>query len=97
MNLTQLHYAMALQVAPNIGDIKAKKLIQHCGSPEAVFKSSKKELLAIDGIGTAIVNGVHSSKILKQAEAELEFVQKHNIKALYFEENSYPFSTKTLC
>ena len=44
MNPTQLHYALALQAVPNIGDITAKKLIQHCGSPEAVFKASKKTL-----------------------------------------------------
>lgn len=41
MNPTQLHFALALQAVPNIGDITAKKLIQHCGSPEAVFKASK--------------------------------------------------------
>jgi DNA uptake protein ComE-like DNA-binding protein len=29
MNSTQLLYAMALQAVPNIGDITAKKLIQH--------------------------------------------------------------------
>lgn len=55
MNLTQLHCAMALQVAPHIGDIKAKKLIQHCGSPEAVFKTSKKTLQAIGGVGSLII------------------------------------------
>jgi len=27
MNPTQLHYALALQAVPNIGDITAKKLI----------------------------------------------------------------------
>ena len=41
MNSTQLLYAMALQAVPNIGDIAARKLIQHCGSPEAVFKATK--------------------------------------------------------
>ncbi len=45
MNPTQLHYALALQAVPNIGDITAKKLIQHCGSLEEVFKASKKHYL----------------------------------------------------
>ena len=51
MNSTQLLYAMALQAVPNIGDITAKKLIQHCGTPEAVFKASKRSLERIYGIG----------------------------------------------
>ena len=29
MKPTKLHYAMALQAVPHIGDITAKKLIQH--------------------------------------------------------------------
>jgi len=45
MNLTQLHYAMALQAAPHFGEIKAKKIIQHYGSPEAVFKTGISKLI----------------------------------------------------
>jgi len=39
MNPPQILYALALQAVPNIGDITAKKLISHCGTPEAVFKT----------------------------------------------------------
>jgi DNA processing protein len=46
MNSTQLLYAMALQAVPNIGDITAKKLIQHCGTPEAVSKPANGVLNA---------------------------------------------------
>jgi DNA processing protein len=65
MNPTQLHYALALQAVPNIGDITAKKLIQHCGSPEAVFKTSKQALQSIDGIGTVIIKALQHSNTLK--------------------------------
>lgn len=47
MNPTHLHYALALQAVSNIGDITAKKLIQHCGSLESdehiVYDFLKKE------------------------------------------------------
>ena len=52
MNPPQLLYALALQAVPHIGDITAKKLIQHSGSPEAIFKESKAALSKIEGIGT---------------------------------------------
>ena len=58
MNTPQLLYALALQTVPNIGDITAKKLIRHCGSPEAVFKESKASLLKIEGIGTHSIKNI---------------------------------------
>ena len=39
MNESKLLYALALQAVPYIGDITAKKLINHCGSPKAVFET----------------------------------------------------------
>lgn len=94
MNLTELQHAMALQAVPHIGDITAKKLIRQCRSPEAVFKSSRNSLLAIDGIGTVIVNAILSSNALKQAEKEIEYIQAKNICALYFQQDAYPFRLK---
>lgn len=92
--MTQLQYAMALQAVPNIGDITAKKLIHYCGSPEAVFKASKRSLYTISGIGSVTVKNLQSSKAMALAEKELTFNQKHNINAFYFEETGYPYRLK---
>ena len=94
MNYSQLLYALALQAVPHIGDITAKKLIQHCGSPEAVFKESKTTLSKIDGIGTHTIKHLHESKHLKAAEKELGFIETNTIEALYFEDKNYPFKLK---
>ena len=94
MNLPQLLYALALQAVPNIGDISAKKLIQHCGSPEAVFKETKANLSKIDGIGTFTIKYLEEAKHLKAAEKELSFMEKKGIEGLYFEDSNYPFKLK---
>ena len=94
MNPPQLLYALALQAVPHIGDITAKKLIQHCGSPEAIFKESKAALSKIEGIGTRTIKHIHESKYLKAAEDELSFVEQNAIEALYFEDSNYPFKLK---
>ena len=94
MNLPQLLYALALQAVPNIGDISAKKLIQHCGSPEAVFKETKANLSKIDGIGTFTIKHLEEAKHLKAAEKELSFMEKKGIEGLYFEDSNYPFKLK---
>ena len=49
-----LYYTLALLQVEGIGDILAKKLIQNCGSAEAVFKSKTTTLAKIEGIGKTI-------------------------------------------
>ena len=39
MNKTELIHILALLKVEGVGDIVAKKLINHCGSAEAVFKA----------------------------------------------------------
>ena len=89
-----LLYALALQNTPKIGDIIAKKLIANCGSPEAVLNEKQTNLLKIDGIGTVVLSGLNKDYQLKQAEKELDFIKKNNIKVSYFEDAHYPEKLK---
>ena len=50
MNPPQLLYALALQAVPHIGDITAKKLIQHCGSPKPFLKNPKQPFQKLKGL-----------------------------------------------
>ena len=94
MNPPQLLYALALQAVPNIGDITAKKLISHCGTPEAVFKTSSATLSKIEGIGGYALKHLNETKHFKLAENELTFMEKQSIKGLYFEDPNYPYRLK---
>ena len=90
MTENQLLYTLAFQNVSKIGDITAKKLIQHCGSAEAVLKEKKSNLLKIDGIGSIILNDLKSERHLIEAEAEIKFIRDNNISCHYFTEDSYP-------
>jgi len=90
MNNKELLYTLALQKATKIGDITAKKLIQHCGSPEAIFKEKESILQSINGIGSFISNSIKNSALLTAAEEELNYLQKNNINHWYFQEEDYP-------
>ncbi|MBN2637984.1 MAG: DNA-processing protein DprA [Bacteroidales bacterium] len=87
---TSLLYQIALTLIPGIGDVNGKKLIHYCGSAEAVFASSKKELMAIPGIGTATVNSILNQNVLHRAEEEINFMEQNNITALYYEDPDFP-------
>lgn len=81
---------LRLQNIPNIGDVIAKKLINYCGNPVAVFQDKLQNLLKIDGIGTHTLKVLHDTKHLKAAESEYEFVQAKNIGYSYFMHADYP-------
>lgn len=90
MSEQQLIYQIGLTLIRGIGDINGKKLVAYCGSPEAVFNENTAALLKIPGIGKSTVNLLKSQQVLKQAESEIEFIQKFNIRPLFYTEPGYP-------
>lgn len=81
---------IALTKIKGIGPKLSRNLLNHCDSVDVIFNSSKKELLSIPGIGPSAVESILSKSYLKEAEAELEFIQKHHIEVLWIEDDKYP-------
>jgi DNA processing protein len=94
MTKKNLLYTLALQKAFKIGDITAKKLIEHCGSPEAIFKEKSRILETINGIGSFISKSLQDNTLLIKAENELKYIEKNNIKHWYFKDDHYPEKLK---
>lgn len=90
MNDQDLIFALALQNVSKIGDITAKKLIQHCGSPEAIWKEKRQNLLKIDGVGRLMISDLNPQIHLEAAEQELRFINDNHVKCHYFLGDSYP-------
>ena len=94
MTENDLLYILALQKAARIGDTTAKKLINHCGSAEAVLKEKKQNLLKIDGIGSVTISDLFNGNHIEAAEEELKFIKAENIKCHYFTSETYPEKLK---
>ena len=90
MTTDELIAVLRLQHIPNIGDVTAKKLITHCGSPAAIFEDKRQNLLKIDGIGTFTIQGLQDSEHIEAAENELHYIQDNNINYSYFMDIDYP-------
>lgn len=86
--------ALRLQNIPNIGDVTAKKLIAHCGSPSAIFEDKLHHLLKIDGIGKMTLKGLFDTIHLEEAQTEFQFLSKENITISYFMDDDYPARLK---
>lgn len=87
-------YKIAITKVPKVGPITAKNLISHCGSPTAIFKSSKKELMKIPGIGETIASNILNGRGLELAEEELRFLEKKEVRALFYLDKDYPSRLK---
>lgn len=90
MTDTELLNAMALLKADGVGDIVAKKLINHCGSAKAVFKARKSQIMSIEGIGEIMYNNIKKADTFRAAEQELKFIQDNNIKPFFYLDKEYP-------
>ncbi len=90
MTTDELIAVLRLQNIPNIGDVSAKKLIAHCGSPSAIFNDKFQNLLKIDGIGSFTIKGLHDTEHFEAAEKELQYIQDHDIAYSFFTDSDYP-------
>ncbi|MDN3678389.1 DNA-processing protein DprA [Flavobacterium paronense] len=94
MNSTELFNILALVKVEGVGDIVAKKLINHCGSAENVFNAKLNQLKSIDGIGDVLIKNLKDTTVFKKAEQEIRFIEKERATVLYYQNDDYPNKLK---
>jgi len=90
----EMLYTIALSMVPQVGPVTARALIKTLGSAETVLKSTERTLQKVNGVGPGLASKIKASQFLKRAEIEIEFIQKHHIKAISFQDNDYPIRLK---
>ncbi len=93
-NSAKLLYQIALTQINGVGDVLARSLLDEIGDEEAIFKSSKKQLMAIPNFSTYLANEILNPDVLSKAEKELEFVTKNNIQTFFYRNEDYPYRLK---
>lgn len=89
-----LLHEIALTLVPGVGIITAKKLIAYCGSAEAVFREHNPKLRKIPRVSEAIVDALRTPGIFERAEKEMAFLNKFQIRPLFFLDDNYPLRLK---
>lgn len=80
---------------PGIGGILARNLIAYTGSVESIFSESAKSLTKIPGIGAVNAKRIKDQSIFRKAEKELSFIQKKEIKAIFYTDSDFPRRLKS--
>jgi DNA processing protein len=88
--MSELLYQIALTLIPNIGPVQAKILIDYYQDAESIFKAKRKDLGKIENIGEVRAGNIKDFKDFFQAEAEIEFIEKYKIEAIFIKDKKYP-------
>lgn len=84
------HLLIALTKIPKVGPVVARNLISYCGSIEAVFEESRRNLMKIPGIGQGFIELFDPKVALIEAEKEIRFIEKNEIKLISYLDKDYP-------
>jgi DNA processing protein len=88
-------YLLALSQIKGIGDVLARRLLQHFGSAQAIFEAPRTEWKHIEGLEKKYTTFPESWDRSKAA-AELQFIEQNQIAMHSFVDDSYPQSLKEI-
>src|SRR5690554_7278651 len=60
------------------------------GDEESIFKGDIAQLSSIPGISRRLISEIRSPEVLRNAEKELNFIEKNKINFHFFTDNTYP-------
>jgi len=90
VNSTKLHYTIALSLLSGVGPRTARMLISEFGEAEDFFNERKLALKKISGFSKEKIRSLDRTKALLRADQEINFILKHGINVLYFQNKDYP-------
>ena len=68
----------------------ARNLMDVVGDEESIFKDDIRKLESIPRISRKLIEEIRKPSVLQQAEKELEFVTKNNLRLLFYTDADYP-------
>lgn len=82
---------ISLCLAPGLGSVGLRRLVDHFGSPNQVLNASQADLLKVPGIQAKQVAGLLSPGILrKRGQIELDLLNEKGCMAVCCDDNDYP-------
>ena len=85
----ELLYLIALSNVNGLGPVKAKSLLKHIGSAQAVFREKTNRLCTIPDIGRVTAASIGEAD-LRRAEQELTYILREGIRVATWADKHYP-------
>jgi DNA processing protein len=88
--MTRTEAYLALNLLPQIGPVRVRKLLRHFGSPEAILSAKSRDLTAVEGIGQAQAESISTWETQIDLAGELKKVEARGLTLLTQEDALYP-------
>ncbi len=90
MNTNQLQLQIALTFLQGIGSIRARLLLSKIPDINCLFSYSLHELQHATGLSKKILKQMNREEALIQAEKQLGFIERNNLKTFFIQSPDYP-------
>jgi DNA processing protein len=90
MIVDDIVYWLALKAVHGVGNRLFLRLVERFGNPENVFKATKTDLLAVDGVGEALASSMSHQKPSKAVLKDIALVKKHGARIVTYHDPNYP-------
>jgi DNA processing protein len=88
--MTRTEAWIALNLIPQVGPVRVRKLLQLLGTPERILSAKASELIQVEGIGRAQADAIAGWQENVPLEAELQKIQDRGLTILTQEDELYP-------
>lgn len=88
--MSKCKYWVGLSLVNGIGPIRLKRLVEHFGSPERVWKASKEELTAVSGIYLKQAQEILKTRESVDLDRFLRYCKEEEIQILSPEDSEFP-------
>lgn len=95
-DLENKKYWIWFSLIKGLGCVRKNNLLKIYGTPEEIYKLSKRELLKVDGIGEETVTNIIEAKNEKILNYHIKYMEKNNIDIIHICEKSYPQALKQI-
>lgn len=83
-------YWIALSMVPDIGPVKARKLLSRFGTPEKIFDAGIDDILSVEGIRINNAKSIKGFSSWDVIEKQMKIMEQNGIKAVGLNEPTYP-------
>lgn len=91
-----LPYKIALSLAPGVGSVIYRRLVQAFGTPELALRASFQELNRVEGVGPKVAMAIKKFNWPPLVEKELNFAQKIGVRIISWDNPEYPAQLKQI-
>lgn len=88
--MTRTEAFLALNLLPQVGPVRVRKLLQHFGTPERILTAKSSEILQVGGFGLDLAESIAGWESQVDLSSELQKIRSRGLTLLTQEDDLYP-------